>query len=204
MVLQMVNLCGMLRGAEVPRAQIKPIPYRAVAGRSPRTVSAGSEIYVTVLSGCPRQDDPARRRGLEQRRDCGELAYSARNREPVAKTLLRGASGGVGRSGSPRPTPGFFPQTWSSRSRLWRVNCRQPTTCRCRAAASQIWLATPDSLDWSPPSATVLCGAGLTRMRSDPGSIAAGSFPVMPSSRSNPSLTVPTDMTRKTCDETRC
>jgi hypothetical protein len=200
----MVNLCGMLRGAEVPRAQIKPIPYRAVAGRSPRTVSAGSEIYVTVLSGCPRQDDPARRRGLEQRRDCGELAYSARNREPVAKTLLRGASGGVGRSGSPRPTPGFFPQTWSSRSRLWRVNCRQPTTCRCRASASQIWLATPDSLDWSPPSATVLCGAGLTRMRSDPGSIAAGSFPVMPSSRSNPSLTVPTDMTRKTCDETRC
>src|SRR5450631_2071778 len=78
---------------------------------------------LAVLSSRPGQDDPPRRRRLGQRRDCFVPAYATRNREPVAQALFRRPLGGLGRSGSPGPTTGFFPQTWWCRSRRWRVNC---------------------------------------------------------------------------------
>ena len=72
-------------------------------------------------------------------------AYPARNRKPVAQALLRRTPGGLGGSGPPGPPPGFFPQTWSSRSRRWRVSCRRRWACRCRVSAWPMWRSRRDS-----------------------------------------------------------
>src|SRR5947199_10606837 len=108
--------CGMLKRAEVRDAKEKSVSHCAVARRGSRAVPARDEIYVAVLSGRPGQDDPPCCRWLGQRRDRVVPAYAARNREPVAQALFRTASGRVGGSGSPGPTPGFFPQTWWCKS----------------------------------------------------------------------------------------
>jgi len=170
-------------GTEVPHVESEPVSNSSITGRSRGAVPPSGEVYVTVLSGCSRQDDPPRCPRLEQRRDRGEPAHPPRNREPVAQALLRAAIARAGGSGSPRPAPGFPPQTWSCRSRLWPVSCQQHTACRCRASVSRTWRDSLDSRAWLPPSAIAPYGAGSTRMRSDPGSTAAGSFPVMLSSR---------------------
>ena len=64
----------------------------------------------------------------------GEIAARLDTRrevvEPVAQTLLRTTPGRVGRSGTSGPAPVFSPQTSSSRSRRWPVNCRPTLACR--------------------------------------------------------------------------
>src|SRR5450631_108342 len=171
----------MFRRTEVRHAKEKPLPYRAVACRGRRAVPASHEIYVAVLSSRPGQDDPPRRRRLGQRRDCFVPAYATRNREPVAQALLRRPLGGLGRSGSPGPTTGFFPQTWWCRSRRWRVNCQPRSACRSRASVWPTWRSRRGSWGWSRPSVTAPSGAGSTRMPFGLGSTAAGSFPATPS-----------------------
>src|SRR5450759_1674407 len=120
-MLQFDTVYGMFRRTEVCDAKDKPIPDCIVARRIRGVVAACHEIYVTVLSGRSRQDDPPRGRGLGQRRDRVVLAYAARNREPVTQALFRTALGGVGGSDAPGSPPGFFPQRSWCRSRPWRV-----------------------------------------------------------------------------------
>jgi hypothetical protein len=75
---------------------------------------------------------PERVRSEHQR--LHHFAYAARNCEPVAQALLRRTAAGARGSGAPRPATVFFPQTWSSKSRLWPVSRRRRWARRCRAS----------------------------------------------------------------------
>src|SRR5213079_3741426 len=107
-MLPPVTAYGMLMCTEVRHAKTQSISHCAVARRGARANPSCREIYVAVLPGRPRQDDPAGGRRLGQRRDCGDLAYPARNCELVAQALLPGTPGWIRGSGAPRPAPGFF------------------------------------------------------------------------------------------------
>jgi len=171
-----VTCCGMVKIGEIVHATNESIPNHVVPKREARTDSACRQIYVTVLSGDPGQNDPARRRGIEQRRNCGLSAYTPRNRKLVAKALFRRTTAGTGRSSASGPASDFSPQSWLSRSRRWRVNLQQHTTCRCRALVWRMWRGKLSIWGWSPPSATARYGAGSMRTRFDLGNIAAGFF----------------------------
>ena len=170
-------ICGILARVEVPHASKQPLSHRTDSRRSSRADPSRQQVYVTVLSGRPSQDDLAGGRGLQQPRDRDEPAHATRDREPVAQTLLRPTIAGAGRSDSPGPTPGFPPQRWSSRSRRWPVSGRPRWGRRFRASAWPMWRTKRASSGWSPPSATARSGAGSTPTRFVPGSIVAGSFP---------------------------
>src|SRR5947207_6052305 len=69
----------------------------------------------TILYGNPRQDDaPGPARPL-QRSDRRSPQHSARDRQPLAKTILRKTAGRSGRLPTPRPPPDFPLQNWSCR-----------------------------------------------------------------------------------------